>query len=607
MIPLFQRQSVDYTSELNRIIDLPRRTWTEQELEELADRMTALLKTPQGTERLRPAQALALHDLGCNRGLAAIMRVGSGKTLVSLLAPYMVNSVRPVLLLPAALIGKTEREMKRLMKHWRITAPKMISYEMLGRVQGADLLDPDPSHRGWRPDFIGADEVHKLKNKNVARTRRVGRFLSAWPDTIFAAYSGTFMKHSIKDCAHILHWCLGLEDAPIPRTEGEISEWADAIDEKVPALARRGAGALLRLCNDEEKDLPPLQAARRGFQRRLTETHGVVTTAGDTVACSLIIRALPYKMAPSMEALYDKLRNQMLTPDDWDLTMATEVWAVARQMALGFHGVWDPRPPQPWRVCRKIWAKFVRDQLRESDHLDTELQVRNAAARGEIPSLEYKAWRDMEPSFDIHTKDVWHDTAALDICAKWMKEGPGLVWCQHVFFAEELARRTGAEYYRQDGKNKRGQFVEDADCSKAIIISFDSCKEGRNLQGRPPSASEPNGWKGFSRNLITALPSAADDMEQMLGRTHRDGQLEDEVTADFLLGCKEHWDAWNSVIAGAVAARDTLGSPQKVLLALADAVVPTQAEMDTLRGSMWRADPKKQKSLLSELLGTATE
>ena len=40
------------------------------------------------------------------------------------------------------------------------------------------------------------------------------------------------------------------------------------------------------------------------------------------------------------------------TPDDWDLMMATEVWRVANELALGLHYVWDPRPPEEWRNAR---------------------------------------------------------------------------------------------------------------------------------------------------------------------------------------------------------------------------------------------------------------
>ncbi len=730
MIPLFGRQSVDHTAELDRIIRLPRRTWTDKDLEDLADRMTALLKTPGGTQRLRPMQALALHDLYVYGGLAALMRVGSGKTLVSLLAAYMVSATRPLLLLPAGLIGKTNREMQVLRKHWRIpTNIRMLSYEMLGREQSATVLfDPDDPHQGWKPDLIIADEVHKLKTRKVGRTKRVSRYMREFPDTVFVAMSGTFMKHSIKDFAHILRWCLK-DNAPVPRTDGEVSEWADSIDVKVPALARRGAGALLELCTPHERaSMPPLQAARVGFQRRLTETPGVVTTAGEGVSCSLYISALPYDMAPCMEKYYDDLRNLMETPDGYALTMATEVWAQARQMALGFHYVqvdeeaWrscrkrlpkskehsigntladggpsiqnEPeslprkrdlptqtstendrvstrqvlqdkpphsregsshdttsrkssttdsvsiqegsalsvllsqlsstsitatiqdasvgsyaapateasvfsektlatskellntcleasRLPLPWKVSRKIWAKFVRDELASSDHLDTELQVRNACKRGELPDLEYRNWEAIEPTCQVASVAVWQDNAALEVAAKWMAEAPGLVWCEHVEFAEELSRRTGAEYYRQDGCNKAGQFVEEADCTKSIIISYNSCKEGRNLQG-----DAARGWQGYSRNLIVSMPSGADDIEQLLGRTHRDGQLADEVTVDVLIGCREHAMAWNGAIAGALAARDTLGQTQKILLADVDGF-PTEAEILKMPGSRW--------------------
>ncbi len=577
---------VDETAELKRILSMPRRAWTEEALEDLAEKLTAVLKTPNGTMKLRPMQALALHDLYNNRGLAALMRVGSGKTLVSLLAPHVMGAQRPLLLLPAGLIDKTEREAEILREHWRI--PKsihMFSYEMLGLEQAAEFLD------NKKPDLIIADECHKLKNKKAGRVKRLSRYMDENPHTVFAALSGTFMKHSIKDFARLLRWCLP-NSCPVPRHDGEISEWADALDERVNPLQRRQAGALLGFCNQTELQFAPVQAARLGFQRRLTETAGIVTTAGDAVSCSLYIRALPYAMDPKMEKLFSDLRNEMVTPDGWDLTMATEIWRVAREMALGFHGVWDPRPPTPWRVSRKIWAKFVRDQLADSDHLDTEKQVKTACINGELDDHEYQDWLRMEPTFTIQTRDIWHDESALKAIEAWVKKNTGIIWVESVFVGEELSRRTGLPYFREDGKDINGLAIENADCSKCIIASFDSNKEGRNLQGRLPSQSEPEGWTGFSANLLTCPRSGADEWEQFIGRTHRDGQLADEVTVDVMIGCKEHYDAWVSALAGARASRDTLGGSQKILLA--DVDMPAPEEIARLHGNLWRKTPPKK-------------
>ena len=209
--------------------------------EDLARDMTALLKTPCGTMGLRPVQALALHDIGVAGGLFGPIRVGGGKTLISLLAPYILESRSPLLLLPAALIDKTQRDLRELSKHWRIPRNiRMLSYEMLGRVQSAGTFAHYP------PDLIVADEAHRLKNKKAGVTRRVVRFMKEHPKTHFVAISGTIMSRSIRDFAHIIRWCLP-KGAPVPITEGEVEEWGDALDERVNPLKRSDPGALLTL------------------------------------------------------------------------------------------------------------------------------------------------------------------------------------------------------------------------------------------------------------------------------------------------------------------------------------------------------------------------
>src|SRR6266568_3826911 len=98
----------------------------------------------------------------------------------------------------------------------------------------------------------------------------------------FIGLTGTAMSKSITDFAHILRWCLTPENAPIPRTNDELDEWARALDDKVDEFSRNEPGALLSFATDEEHaTLTPMAAARRGFQRRLNETPGVITTTTD--------------------------------------------------------------------------------------------------------------------------------------------------------------------------------------------------------------------------------------------------------------------------------------------------------------------------------------
>lgn len=165
-------ESVHHTPELARVVALPRRRGDGTPY---VEPLTALLATPEGLAagvRLRPSQALALHDIGVYGGAFCPLGVGEGKTLITLLAPYVLDAKRPLLLLPANLIEKTERDWRRLAVHWRIPNNiRLFSYEMLGRVQSAAELDV------YQPDLIVADEVHKLKNRRAAVTRRVSRWM----------------------------------------------------------------------------------------------------------------------------------------------------------------------------------------------------------------------------------------------------------------------------------------------------------------------------------------------------------------------------------------------------------------------------------------------
>lgn len=185
--------TVEYTAEFQRISSLPRRQWTDPDLAYLASELTSLLRTPAGAQTLRPVQALALHDAAINGGLFGPIGVGEGKTLITLLLPLVLELQRPLLLLPAALIEKTKREWlgpdpKAYARHWRIpNTLRMFSYDLLGRVQAADELER------YQPDGIICDEVHRLKNRRAAVTRRVARYMHDRPYTKFCGLSGSVM------------------------------------------------------------------------------------------------------------------------------------------------------------------------------------------------------------------------------------------------------------------------------------------------------------------------------------------------------------------------------------------------------------------------------
>ena len=178
----------------------------------------------------------------------------------------------------------------------------------------------------------------------------------------------------------------------------------------------------------------------------------------------------------------------------------------------------------------------------------------------------YDSWVRIRDTFRPNTVAAWHDTAALEWCAKWMGQGPGIVWTEHSLFAERLSRETGHPYFGPEGLDAQGGPIEGA--HGPVIASVQANGTGRNLQR-------------WHRNLITAPSPLAATWEQLLGRTHREGQAADDVEVDVLLGCQEHGDAWVRALSGAQAAVDTMGDTQKILVG--EKLMP----QTNIRGHRW--------------------
>jgi len=526
---------VRHTSELDRVIALPRRT------EPLpgTERLTGLFAL--GDQTLWPVQAQALGELLMVGGLFAPIRVGGGKTLISFLASEMVQAKRPLLLVPAKLRDKTHREFADLQKHWRRpkVLPVILSYELLSRENHAEILYE------IRPDLIIADEVHRLRNISAACTRRVGRYMNVNPGTAFVALSGTMTKRSLMDFAHIIDWCLGM-GAPIPQTVYDLERWSRALDEESTWLnARLHPGALMVFAEgwgtSEEQ-------ARRGYRRRLVETYGVVATEESPIDASLVIDEWSPK--GSSEAQKDALENLRLSwelPDGTELMDAVEIWRHSLEIAQGFWYKWAEEPPKEWMKARKDWAAYCRLRLKYTQKIDTEAQLKRACKGLEV----LEVWEAIRPTYTPKTVPVWLTTHVVDEAAAWVKERRGLCWVSHRAIGEKMRSMHGIRYFGALGMDE-GIPVESWESGCALSVAANA--EGRNLQH-------------YNENLILSPPTTGDRWEQLLGRTHRDGQRADEVSASVYLGCRQAEGGLKRALSDAKYQRGILGSPQKLLIA----------------------------------------
>jgi hypothetical protein len=400
--------------------------------------------------------------------------------------------------------------------------------------------------------------------------------------------SGSITKRSIRDYWHLAYWALR-EKMPLPRDKDEMEHWAEAVDEKkTDAIARRDPGVLLKFCTDEERAIavPPrtapvgrtqqmptlhfrqkLSVGRVGYQRRLNESPGVISSPDKNLGVSLVIRRCPVHPGETAEAHLETLREEWVTPNGDEVAMPTDVWRHARELACGFYYRWEPPPPGHWLGARKTWNWCVRQILSPEGemheehqwlHLDSPMQVGLAISDGRITNPEvlaaHKRWGEVKNDYKINVVAEWVDDSVLKYCIEWTRQyKAGIVWTEHRAFGQRLAQELGTGFCSTGGEDENGRPIEDY-AGALVVASVQANSEGRNLQA-------------WNRNLIVTMPPTGSIGEQLLGRTHRPGQEADTVYVDWIAACEEQDAGFNQLLADAQYIQDTTGQSQKLLYA----------------------------------------
>lgn len=579
--------SVEWSPDLARVLALPRRE--KPDCEALAEELTARLKTPHGTMKLRPIQAWALWEGAQVGGLFGSIAVGAGKEVLGLLMPMVMPSCkRAVLLIPPALRTQLlEFDWPRYAEHWvlpnlaggsRFTPGKpvlhIVSYSEVSNPKHPRLLEQ------IQPDLIIANECHQIRYKNASRTKRALRYFASNHMTRFCGWSGTVTSNSLRDYAHLIALALG-EQSPLPLHPPTVDEWAAALDANTNGQSF-SAGKLRTLCK-------PGEDVRSGFRRRLVDTPGVVATGENELGVSLVFYERKSPVVPQeVLAHLKKLRKSpeeggWIRPDGEELVDALRVNACARELAMGFFYRWRFPKGEPeelileWFSRRQDWNRELRKKLmRGRAYLDSPHLCASAARRfyeggcsecnrpalgehdrncGQAESRpiwaagSWPAWSAIEEAVYHESEAVWLSDFLVEDAAAWAEEAPGIVWAEHDALGKRLAAHSKMPYYG-GGKEASLGIMNEAG-TRSIIASMKAHGTGKNLQA-------------FNRNLITATPSDAALIEQVVGRTHRTGQKADEVEVYYYAHTEEMTDALIKAHEKARYIGKTTGSVQKM-------------------------------------------
>ena len=562
-------QAVGESRDLRRVLALPRRprpddatlqTWADEFKRELGKPVTSCQCVTKFKRHccanLLPVQAWALREAREVGGLLGPIGVGHGKTLLDLLVSMVVPGCKhAVLLLPPNLKQQlTEVDWHFYGQHWKLPnlaggrtlfpgrpTLHVVAFSELSGARATDLL-----HR-LRPDVVVVDEAHSVRNRTAARTKRFLRYFNDNPSVRLFAWSGTLTSRSLKDYAHLSNLALG-EGSPTPLHWPSVEEWAGHLD---PSEFRSPPGRLAQFGSD----------ARVGYARHVVETSGVISS-GDTASCqaSLVISERPLEAPEVVKQHLSALEGSWTRPDGEELVDAMSVGRCARELSCGFYYRWRFPRKEPvevierWLKARKEWHKELREKLKLSrPHMDSPLLCAKAAIRwfkgythverdpeghetarqaipprsttGPLPvwpSLCWTEWEEVRDTVKPETEAVWLSDFLVEDCLAWLAEGPGLLWYEFDGLARrvrERAKVAGVRVVHAGPGDEGNRTVIGLAGGEAVVASIRAHGTGKNLQQ-------------FSRNLVANPPSSGSEWEQLLGRTHRQGQTADEVTVE---------------------------------------------------------------------------
>lgn len=394
--------------EIVRIINMPIiKDPTEEEIE-----LVSRYYCPSGTMRLFPEQVKALIQYYDYGSIICPIKVGGGKTLISVLIAneaYSVFGKRKIILLdPPHLINQLRNtELPFYRKHISINVPfywlagedarkrkliakskrvgcYVISYSLLSQKDGSDLID------AIEPDLIIGDEIHNVASANLsARARRFRTAIKKFTPSI-VGLSGTITKKSPMDYHFLVTEALK-ENSFLPRPKMLAEEWAkiidscaSSIDEFQPNQAPQ-PGPINIMVKWAKESFPEnkkeyvnnLVGFRRVYKKRSDTSPGVVASDSDDGGVSLRISNIKISKEEreqsagwtKLQELIDDVVLRWISPNGDEIDYIMHIWRWRYELeGFGFYNKYTWPEPEKIALQRKVSLTEATDLLERSKY-----------------------------------------------------------------------------------------------------------------------------------------------------------------------------------------------------------------------------------------------
>ena len=540
--------------ELDRILAIPRRKQgVIGDLHPLVAKWSPLLL---------PAQIEALNELAnmphpC--GLFGDIPVGGGKFLISMLAATVLRARRAVLLVPPDLVGQTKREWfgdpRRGIQPWgqffpeaANHVPTIVSYGRLSGTKNDKILYE------LLPDVIISDEAHALCSTDSARTARWMNYVIDNPGTRVVVLSGTLDRPKIEDYAHLAEAALR-NGTFLPLDDTILAMWASVLNHKAqPGENAKSALDPLVDWAKTNRDRNPYLAA---FRERKNSTPGVIAPTGTGPGMSLYLRQWRPPTPKVVDEALKQLAKTWTLPDGSELVDALAYHRHSNTLSLGFYYkqsiCGDADRYEEWREARLMWSRALRRQITYIARAGIDsparvvLAIRQGRAHKDVAAA-YWRWFKICDVVRIESDPVWLDKSiVLSAIDKVKQEDRSILWYTSARALEPVFRSARLPVFGAGTEPPEGKI-------KHAALSINTHGTGKNLQA-------------WSRQLVLEPPSSGRSWEQLLGRTHRRGQLADDVICDY---SAHEWPLRANMHAARLYAEyvaNTSGKQQKLLIA----------------------------------------